>query len=594
MSSKSNEKIVGQSLFFNNEIARGIFKFCASLQLAVGTLVTLMIVLAVGTIIESRYSADAAKIMVYGASWFNLILIVLVINLACSAADRLPWKKKHIGFVLTHLGIITILAGSMATQTSAVDGQMMIEEGSSGKWVTLKQPMLYLYSQNFKEEKMLSIKERAFKWKGREKVVELKAKDKKTEVTITQFWPKTSSETKWVPATEGPAAVQVTLHNQRMNVTQWVADDAASREVKMGPATLKFASELIQPSADIEDKPYFEIQHGDEKLQIAVPEKSALPFEKIFENGLSVKVLEVYGYAYVEENILKEGSAPEHAENPATVIEVTMNGTTEKHTAFANFPDFPTVHGRPDSAIGVVVHYRRPNSGSKGESHELRFVSTPGGIQYQIQAGTKLQQGLVETGKDIATGWMDLQFRVEQALSHATSDLNVTPLEDDDKSELATSATEVELKSATETKKFWVVEGVHKSLMFDGGLFEIIFGRKQLPLGFEVALKDFRVKNDPGTNRPASFESDVVLKDFSRGVSIEKKISMNEPLAYRGFQIYQAGYTPNPGGKDVSVFAVGRDPGIPVKYAGAIIMVLGILLMFYTRAYSSRSEKGLQ
>ena len=69
-------------------------------------------------------------------------------------------------------------------------------------------------------------------------------------------------------------------------------------------------------------------------------------------------------------------------------------------------------------------------------------------------------------------------------------------------------------------------------------------------------LKDFRVKNDPGTERPASFESDVVLKDFSRGTSFEKTISMNQPLVYKGFQIYQAGYTPNPRGQR-NVFVCG-------------------------------------
>ncbi len=608
MNSKSTKKTAGQSLFFNGQSARLIFKFFASLQLAVGTLVTLMIVLAAGTIIESRYSADAARILVYGAPWFGLILIVLVINLACSAADRLPWQKKHIGFVLTHLGIITILAGSLATQQAAVDGQIMLEEGGSGKWVTLKQPMLYLYSQGFKEERMLSFKEHAFKWKGREKIAELKTEGKRAEIAVTQFWPKTESETKWVSAQEGPAAVQVTLHNQQMNVTQWIADEALSREISVGPAILKFASDFIQPAANVNDKPYLEIQRGDEKLQIPVPEKSALPYEKVFENGLSVKITELYGYAYVEENILKEGSAAEHAANPAAVLQISSAAApgkddasgqgqpaqTERHTVFANFPDFPTVHGRPDSQLGLTVQYRRPNSGSKGESHELRFVATPGGIQYQIQTGTKLQQGPVEMGKEISTGWMDLQFRVEQALPHAASDLNVIPLEDDDKREAAYGAVEIEIKTEASSKKFWVVEGVHKSVIIDGGLFEIIFGRRQLGLGFELALKDFRVKNDPGTNKPASFESDVVLKDFARGVSLEKTISMNQPLTYRGFKIYQAGYTPNPGGKDLSVFAVGRDPGIPVKYAGALIMVGGILLMFYTRPYSLRNEKGLQ
>ena len=252
------------------------------------------------------------------------------------------------------------------------------------------------------------------------------------------------------------------------------------------------------------------------------------------------------------------------------------------------------MHGRPESQLGLTVKYRRPNSGSKGESHELRFVSLPDGIHYQIQTGTRLQDGRVEIGKEVATGWMNLQFRVDEALTHAAQDLTVTPLDDDDRSELATSAAEIEIRSGALAHKFWVVEGVHKSLTFDGGLYEVIFGRKQLALGFELALKDFRVKTDPGTDKPAAFESDVVLKDFARGVSLEKTISMNQPLVYRGFRFYQAGYNPGMGEPDSSVFAVGRDPGVPVKYAGAIIMITGILMMFYTRAYSVRNERGLK
>ena len=98
MNTKSPQKTNGASLFSGADVMRRVFKFFASLQLAVGTLIALMIVLAAGTIIESRYSADAARILVYGSPWFGLLLIVLVLNLACSAADRLPWKKKHIGF----------------------------------------------------------------------------------------------------------------------------------------------------------------------------------------------------------------------------------------------------------------------------------------------------------------------------------------------------------------------------------------------------------------------------------------------------------------------------------------------------------------
>ena len=56
---------------------------------------------------------------------------------------------------------------------------------------------------------------------------------------------------------------------------------------------------------------------------------------------------------------------------------------------------------------------------------------------------------------------------------------------------------------------------------------------------------------------------------------------MNEPLHYEGYTVYQASYEAEPGGKYISVFSVGRDPGIWLKYSGAIVLVLGIIFMFW-------------
>ena len=114
----------------------------------------------------------------------------------------------------------------------------------------------------------------------------------------------------------------------------------------------------------------------------------------------------------------------------------------------------------------------------------------------------------------------------------------------------------------------------------------LIYGLETKPMGFELALKDFIMDTDPGTNKPASFKSAVTLVDVSKGIQRDVTIQMNEPLNYRGYTVYQSGYQVTPGEPDVSVFAVARDPGIPVKYAGAIIMITGILLLFYTVSFS--------
>ena len=66
---------------------------------------------------------------------------------------------------------------------------------------------------------------------------------------------------------------------------------------------------------------------------------------------------------------------------------------------------------------------------------------------------------------------------------------------------------------------------------------------------------------------------------------------MNEPLEYRGFKIYQSGYQmpEEPGQPEVSIFSVGQDPGVPFQYAGTIIMVGGVITMFFTRKFSTHA-----
>ncbi len=56
---------------------------------------------------------------------------------------------------------------------------------------------------------------------------------------------------------------------------------------------------------------------------------------------------------------------------------------------------------------------------------------------------------------------------------------------------------------------------------------------------------------------------------------------MNNPLHYNGFTLFQSSYQEGENGEMTSVFSVARDPGIWVKYGGAILMVGGIALMFW-------------
>lgn len=60
-------------------------------------------------------------------------------------------------------------------------------------------------------------------------------------------------------------------------------------------------------------------------------------------------------------------------------------------------------------------------------------------------------------------------------------------------------------------------------------------------LPFTIELKDFRVEHYL-TGQPKSFESDLIIHDPELSEPLEKTISVNYPLTYKGYSIYQADF----------------------------------------------------
>src|SRR5258708_20892035 len=106
-----------------------IFEFFSSLKLAVVLLAVLIAGAIVGTLYESSFDAKVARTYVYGASWFNAWLVLLGANLTVSALSRWPWKKHHTAFLITHLGIITLLIGSLIGRIWGIEGTATLFKG---------------------------------------------------------------------------------------------------------------------------------------------------------------------------------------------------------------------------------------------------------------------------------------------------------------------------------------------------------------------------------------------------------------------------------------------------------------------------------
>lgn len=121
-----------------------MFRFLSSLKLAVVIILLLTSALIAGTLLESSYDIATGKYWVYRAFWFHFILFMLGVNIVCSAFSRWPWKKRHLPFLLAHLGIIMVLIGSWITEKWGLDGTLKVSEGSQSSIVELDQYQIQL------------------------------------------------------------------------------------------------------------------------------------------------------------------------------------------------------------------------------------------------------------------------------------------------------------------------------------------------------------------------------------------------------------------------------------------------------------------
>jgi hypothetical protein len=119
------------------------YRFLASLKLAVVSISTLAATLAYATFFESWYGAGASQQYIYRSPGFAVLLAFLGMNILCAALIRYPWKRRQTGFVVTHVGLLTLLLGSYYSVRTADEGQVgMVEGDVKGELVRIEYPVI--------------------------------------------------------------------------------------------------------------------------------------------------------------------------------------------------------------------------------------------------------------------------------------------------------------------------------------------------------------------------------------------------------------------------------------------------------------------
>jgi hypothetical protein len=123
-----------------------VYRFLASLKLAVISLATLAATLAYATFFESWYGTAASQEYIYRSAGFAVLLAFLGTNILCAALIRFPWKRRQTGFVVTHAGLLIVLAGSYYSVRTADEGQVgMLEGDVRGELVRIDYPVIKIW-----------------------------------------------------------------------------------------------------------------------------------------------------------------------------------------------------------------------------------------------------------------------------------------------------------------------------------------------------------------------------------------------------------------------------------------------------------------
>jgi hypothetical protein len=111
-------------------------------------------------------------------------------------------------------------------------------------------------------------------------------------------------------------------------------------------------------------------------------------------------------------------------------------------------------------------------------------------------------------------------------------------------------------------------------------------------LPFTVALEDFVVERDEGSDSVAGWTSKVVFEDAERGMTLRASVWMNHPARFACYTFSQSSWNPND--LKYSALQVKKDPAFvtALTWTGAALIVSGIAMMFYMRGWLHRRDEG--
>ena len=605
-----------------------IIHILGSLKIAMFLLFTIALAVAIATFAESNFDTAVARHYFYRAPWFSAWLIVLCINLACAALTRWPWQRKHLGFVITHMGIITLLIGAMVGRLNGFEAFITLHKGTPLKRLITQDTILTVQSARdggldrllFPVEihppsetspRQISLPDTA---------LQLKVDGYSTQMMeIKQIIPS--------PSPASPAGVALEFHSgmmgQSIPIGLLLQPEDASTFDFFGLAKIQFLPKLPDANADKKKAPATLVE--THVVLAAAPDQPIVHSATNKPSG--------YRLFLGAENPPTSADVPvdqikfivvlrsPHGEDQSWPLSTVLNKTTtlrdgsSKMVVAGFWADFAMREGKPVSLTNqplnpaILVHLQINPAALTPPSRPTLTLAPVGKdqIAYQIVKQGKLTgQGTVKAGDSFPLGWADWQATVKTVEPQAEIRRDYAPAKsapEADKKDDANSPQGMALASSNlpgirarlvapdgrTSEPRWIASGTSQVITLGNEVIRVGFGLKPIALPFSITLEKFEVPRDEGTTTPANFISSLRFDDPTMAAPRYDTAMMNTPAMHPGdfwrsllgwnYKFSQAQW--NPDDLDETTLQVLYDPGWPFKWTGSLMICLGIAVMFY-------------
>jgi hypothetical protein len=615
-----------------------------SLNVAVILLATIAGLIAFATIMESKFDSAVARYYIYDNPLFMLWLLVLGLNLLCAAFTRWPWQRKHLGFVVTHAGIILMLTGAVIGKTMGFEAFVTLDKTKppENRLIMHEDLLTIDTSAGMRGQMPFDI---AMRPPTVTRPFTLPLENSTLRLVVDRATENLAPDDTLAASADPVAPPGVALHFINAGMGQNVAANlmlGAGTFDFFGMAKIEMVDSLDEahpiapvksaesvataPSAPRDKTPF----HETHLVLANNPQTPVIDTDADAQSGYEVKLAPVTGKPdefeatvtgpsgvcktlsvhdvagvwsslfgdgdpvqfrvakYWPEFAMKDGvpvSLSDQPRNPAVLVQIT--GPTKVLPPPAPQP----VAAAPPIPQGLVMR--------------IAPAKEPGKIVYELERARKIEaRATAAQGGTIHLGWSKWEAHVDTVLAHAElhRDMKeftgtVTPVMAD--SLRPGIRARLVAPDGSSGPVEWIPSGTSREL-FNGNDFATIgYGERVIPLTFNITLENFEVPRDEGTDTPSNYISTLRFDEPSTGRVVHDKAYMNSPAMFPGdfwrsllgwnYKFSQANWDPQ--NLNETTLQVLYDPGWPFKWTGSLGICCGIALMFYFMPKRSVDER---